>query len=55
MSNEETRKWWALGAIGVSMLTVGVDATILNVALPTVSADSNASPCGVRTRAPRDS
>ncbi|ATL32850.1 MFS transporter [Streptomyces formicae] len=43
MSNQETRKWWALAAIGVSLLTVGVDATILNVALPTVSADLNAS------------
>lgn len=43
MSDEQSRKWWALGAIGVSLLTVGVDATILNVALPTVSADLNAS------------
>src|SRR5262245_39669997 len=43
MSNQETKKWWALAAIGISLLTVGVDATILNVALPTVSADLNAS------------
>lgn len=43
MTNEETRKWWALSAIGVSLLAVGVDATILNVALPTVSADLEAS------------
>ncbi|MDT3397642.1 DHA2 family efflux MFS transporter permease subunit [Streptomyces sp. B1866] len=41
--NEESRKWWALGAIGFSLLAVGVDATILNVALPTVSTDLNAS------------
>ncbi|MEU5667307.1 MFS transporter [Streptomyces longwoodensis] len=43
MSDEQSRKWWALGAIGLSLLAVGVDATILNVALPTVSADLNAS------------
>ncbi|MBK3638419.1 DHA2 family efflux MFS transporter permease subunit [Streptomyces sp. MBT97] len=43
MSDVQSRKWWALGAIGLSLLAIGVDATILNVALPTVSADLDAS------------
>ncbi|MFI1004402.1 DHA2 family efflux MFS transporter permease subunit [Streptomyces galbus] len=43
MNDEQSRTWWALGAIGLSLLAVGVDATILNVALPTVSADLDAS------------
>ncbi|WKK23553.1 DHA2 family efflux MFS transporter permease subunit [Streptomyces olivoreticuli] len=42
-STEATRKAWALGAIGLSLLVVGVDATILNVAVPTISADLDAS------------
>ncbi|MBD0734785.1 DHA2 family efflux MFS transporter permease subunit [Streptomyces sp. CBMA29] len=43
MSSTETRKWWALGAIGLSLLAVGVDSTILNVAVPTISSDLGAS------------
>jgi EmrB/QacA subfamily drug resistance transporter len=30
----ETRKWWALGALALTDLAVGLDTTILNVALP---------------------
>jgi EmrB/QacA subfamily drug resistance transporter len=31
------RRWWALGALVASMLTLGFDMTILNVALPTMA------------------
>ncbi len=32
-----TRRWWALGALGLAVLAVGVDGTVLSVALPTLS------------------
>jgi len=31
------RKWWALGALTLSVLAIGMDATILSVALPTLA------------------
>jgi EmrB/QacA subfamily drug resistance transporter len=31
------RRWWALAALVVSLLTIGFDATILNVALPNLA------------------
>src|SRR5215471_9226054 len=31
------RRWWALAAIVLSVLTIGLDATILNIALPTLA------------------
>jgi MFS transporter, DHA2 family, multidrug resistance protein len=37
------RKWWALGALALSLMTVGLDLTILNVALPTLAAELDAS------------
>ncbi len=37
------RRWWALGAVGVSLLVVGLDLTVLNVALPTLATDLHAS------------
>ncbi|MEU6087742.1 DHA2 family efflux MFS transporter permease subunit [Streptomyces sp. NPDC047085] len=33
----DPRRWWALGALVASMLTLGFDMTILNVALPTMA------------------
>src|SRR5215470_11322134 len=36
------RRWWALIAIVLSVLTVGFDTTILNVALPTLATSLNA-------------
>jgi MFS transporter, DHA2 family, multidrug resistance protein len=36
-------RWWALAAIAVSLLTVGLDLTILHVALPTLATDLHAS------------
>jgi EmrB/QacA subfamily drug resistance transporter len=38
-----SRRWWALGAIILSVLTIGFDATILNVALPTLATALDAS------------
>ncbi|WLW52580.1 DHA2 family efflux MFS transporter permease subunit [Streptomyces sp. YU58] len=39
----DPRRWWALAALVASMLTLGFDTTILNVALPTMAADLGAS------------
>ncbi|HKE51189.1 MAG TPA: DHA2 family efflux MFS transporter permease subunit [Actinomycetes bacterium] len=37
-----SRRWWALGALALSVLVIGLDGTILNVALPTLAVDLNA-------------
>ena len=37
------RKWWALGGLALSLLVVGLDLTVLNVALPTLSTSLKAS------------
>ncbi|WP_329220557.1 MFS transporter [Streptomyces sp. NBC_01485] len=39
----DPRRWWALGALVASMLTIGFDTTILNVALPTMARDLGAA------------
>src|SRR3974390_2069353 len=31
------RRWWALGAVSLSVLAVGLDGTVLSVALPTLA------------------
>ena len=38
-----SRRWWALVAIAASVLVVGLDLTVLNLALPTIAADLHAS------------
>ena len=38
-----SRRWWALGALSLSILAVGVDGTVLSVALPTLSKALHAS------------
>lgn len=38
-----TSRWWALGALVLSVLVIGMDATVLNVALPTLAADLHAT------------
>lgn len=43
MINADTRRWWALIAIAASVLVVGLDLTVLNLALPDLSADLHAS------------
>ena len=39
----EARRWWALVAIAASVLVVGLDLTILNLALPVLSVQLHAS------------
>jgi MFS transporter, DHA2 family, multidrug resistance protein len=36
-------RWWAMGATALTMLVVGLDMTVLNVALPTIAVDLHAS------------
>src|SRR3954471_19419660 len=43
MTGNPARKWWALVAIAASVLVVGLDLTVLNLALPTIARDLNAS------------
>jgi MFS transporter, DHA2 family, multidrug resistance protein len=37
------RRWWALGALTLAVLAVGLDGTVLSVALPTLATDLHAS------------
>jgi EmrB/QacA subfamily drug resistance transporter len=37
------RRWWALGALVLTMLVIGFDSTILNVALPTLTSELGAT------------
>ncbi|SFB61166.1 drug resistance transporter, EmrB/QacA subfamily [Amycolatopsis marina] len=39
----DPRRWWALGALALALLTFGLDVTILNVALPTLATELTAS------------
>lgn len=43
MNLSSSRRWWALAAISASVLVVGLDLTVLNLALPTIARDLNAS------------
>ena len=43
MSGSDARKWWALVAIAASVLVVGLDLTVLSLALPVLSAQLHAS------------
>src|SRR5580658_277268 len=43
MADNSAREWWALVAIAASGLVVGLDLTVLNLALPTISTDLHAS------------
>ncbi|MFF1300453.1 MULTISPECIES: MFS transporter [unclassified Streptomyces] len=37
--SQDTRRWWALAALGAGVLTLGFDITIMNVALPTIATE----------------
>jgi MFS transporter, DHA2 family, multidrug resistance protein len=37
------RRWWALGAVSLAVLAVGLDGTVLSVALPTLAGALHAS------------
>jgi EmrB/QacA subfamily drug resistance transporter len=39
----DRRRWWTLGVLCLSLLVIGLDNTILNVALPTLARDLHAS------------
>lgn len=39
----DTRRWWALGALALSVLVVGLDLFVLSLALPTLSVDLHAT------------
>jgi EmrB/QacA subfamily drug resistance transporter len=43
MNGVGTRKWWALGALTLAVLAVGLDGTVLSVALPTLATALHAS------------
>lgn len=43
MQAKGNRKWWILGALSFGLLAIALDMTILNVALPTLATDLNAS------------
>src|SRR6516165_1258894 len=43
MTNLGNRRWWALGALTLAVLAVGLDATVLSVALPTLATALHAS------------
>jgi MFS transporter, DHA2 family, multidrug resistance protein len=39
----DRRRWWALGALAISVLVVGLDLFVLTLALPTLAVDLHAS------------
>src|SRR6266542_1198618 len=43
MKSSGTRRWWALGALALSVLVVGLDLTVLNLALATLATALHAS------------
>ena len=43
MGMKGTRRWWALAALDLGVLAVGLDVTVLSVALPTLAASLHAS------------
>ena len=43
MEKMGTRRWWALIAVAASMLVVGLDLTVLNLALPSIATALHAS------------
>jgi DHA2 family multidrug resistance protein-like MFS transporter len=43
MTRSPHARWWAMGATALTLLVVGLDMTVLNVALPTIAVDLHAS------------
>jgi MFS transporter, DHA2 family, multidrug resistance protein len=43
MKSNGTRRWWALAAVSLGVLAVGLDGTVLSVALPTLAKALHAS------------
>jgi EmrB/QacA subfamily drug resistance transporter len=42
-ASSSTARWWALGALALSTLAIGLDSTVLSVALPTLATDLHAA------------
>ena len=42
-SSEYAKRWWTLAVLGLSLLIIGLDNTILNVAIPTLQREFDAS------------
>lgn len=42
-ATRDPRRWWALGAMSLSLIVIGLDLTVLNVALPTLATELEAS------------
>ena len=45
---EDPRRWWALAALGLAVLTLGFDITIMNVALPTIATELDVGTDGLQ-------
>src|SRR5215468_3489553 len=43
MMSTKAARWWALGAVQLAVLAVGLDITVLSVALPTLATALHAS------------
>jgi MFS family permease len=43
MDQSDPRRWWALGGLTLAVLAVGLDGTVLSVALPTLAKALHAS------------
>ncbi|KOR87595.1 DHA2 family efflux MFS transporter permease subunit [Paenibacillus solani] len=43
MNSQYKRRWWVLGALAIGILAVGLDMTILNLALPILATDMQAT------------
>src|SRR5215831_2265206 len=43
MTSSDRRRWWALGALSLSVLVVALDLFVLTLALPTLAVDLHAS------------
>jgi EmrB/QacA subfamily drug resistance transporter len=43
MTFSSNRRWWALAALAFALVAVGLDVTVLSIALPTLAADLHAS------------
>lgn len=44
----DLRRWWAFAAIVLAAITVGLDITILDVALPTIATDLSVGTAGLQ-------
>ena len=45
---DDRRRWWALGAVSLAVVAVGLDGTVLSVALPTLAIRLHASESGLQ-------